>query len=352
MATPARLACAFLSAGLGTTLLAQQAAGTVRGFTDEPAERATVRALDDKRVVLAEVLTDERGAFVLQANAKVAHLLVQIEGVVVELPVADGGVADAAVTFAAERHATIRGNVVDPGGAEVCGCDLVFRDVARKAIATATTDARGAFSLRINQRVHDVLLDPLGWRHVEPGPLPTERALAIDLRVHRGRFFCLRGSALDDSGQPANGWRVQANGDRGRIAATTTAADGTFALWSTQAIASVEAHSTMPRMGRLGPWRADAEVALDERRDALVLVSGRFVDKHGAPRVGAMLFSCMAEAAPRKGTPAIGGTDSQGRFFVRRIPKTPFLFAVSGDENSSALAAIPYDGKPLELRAK
>lgn len=360
MTIAARVTWVLLWSGACLPLPAQAAAGNVRGFAGEPAVHATVRAVAADGETLADVVTDDTGAFELHAKAAIARLQVRIEGVLVEVAVAGGSAAGVAVTFAGVPHVTVHGHVVDPGGALARGCDVVARGSDGKAIVNVTTDDRGAFTLRTNQGVRDVLVDPLGWRHVEPGPLSAARGLPIDLRLVRDRFFCLRGRALDDAGRPANGWRLVANGERQRAATTIAAADGSFVLWSAQAIVSIEAHDTLPRMGRLGPWRADTELALDERHDALVLVSGRFLAANGEPLPGAMVFACFTEAPPEKGKPAIGGTDARGRFFVRVIPKTPFLFAVreGGDRTTPkggdqlALTALRYDGAPIELRAR
>jgi hypothetical protein len=331
-------------------LVAQTASGTVVGFDGKPAA-AAVRAFDGAGALLDETLASADGAFTLATVAPIARLEAQLDAVIVELR-ADGGRADGvALSFATVATTTVRGSVVDPGGAPAAGRDLVFRDRAGKAIATATLDANGSFAMRTNVALHDAVLDPLGWRHVVAGPFAAEREATIDLREQREKFFRLRGRVCDDAGKPGDGWLVWANGERKRAASATAGPDGTFTLWCNQPVASIEAHATIPRVGRLGPWRADAELALDERKDALVMVCGRFVDGDGKPCARALLIPCATEAAPH-GVAAVGATDRDGRFAVRLIAGTPFLFAVSAGEKATALARVPTDGTPLVLRGR
>jgi hypothetical protein len=330
---------------------AQRADGTVCGFDDQPVA-AAVRALDAKGQLLDETLADERGAFALQCNAPIAKLAAQVDAVIVELPIAGGAARDVAITFAGVAHGTVRGRALDPGGAPAAARDVLFRDGKGKQVATATTDADGAFSLRANVPLHDAVLDPLGWRHVATGPFAPDRDTTIDLRDHRATFFRLHGRVLHDAGRPAGGWRIRAHGERAGAAATTTAADGSFTLWCNQPIASLEAHDTVPRLGRLGPWTADTALTLDERSDALATVCGRFVDRDGTPIRGAMLIPSPRDAAPPKGTAAVGATDRDGRFAVRLVRGTPFLFAVDRSEKHEAIGRVPADGTPLLLRAR
>lgn len=347
-----RLRAFWLLPAMVATLPAQQASGTVRGLAGEVAAGAIVRALDAERQNIAETMTDELGAFALRVKAPIARLLVRIEGVVVELPVTGGAATGLTVSFAGAPHVVIHGQVIDPGGTPARARDLSCRDGQQHTIVTLTTDAEGKFTLRTNQDVRDVVLDPLGWRHVVPGPFAAERDLAIDLRQHRERFFRLRGQVRDEQGRPASGYRLVATGPTGRVAATTSGGDGAFALWCNQAVHTIEASSGPPRMGRLGSWQSDAEIDLDEHDHALVLVSGRFLDKDGAGIPGALVIPSLVENPPNRGTPALGGTDAAGRFFVQVVRGTPFLFVVNEKKNAMALAAIPGDGRPLELRAR
>jgi hypothetical protein len=327
-----------------------QVTGTVVGFAGEPVA-AAVRAIGAGGELLDETLSGPDGAFTLQQAAKAVRLAAQIEAVIVEQPLA-AAAAPVALSFAGVAVTTVRGSAFDPGGAPAAGRDLLFRDAKGKAVATATLDGEGAFALRANVVLRDALLDPLGWRHVVPGPFVGEREARIDLRDVRATFFRLHGRVVDEAGRPADGWRVQANGERARAAATTTAGDGTFTLWCNQPVVGVEAHASMPRLGRLGSWRADAELALDERADALRMVCGRFVDANDEPLARAMLIPSATDGPPRKGTPAVGGTDRDGRFAVRLVRGTPFLFAVSADEKLTASAPVPVDGAPLVLRPR
>jgi hypothetical protein len=339
-----------LGSAIAVVLPAQTASGRVLGFDGEPA-RAAVRGVDAKGRNLAEELAGDDGTFQLVATTPIVRLIVQLEGVVLERAVDGGGVAGVEVTFAGVPHTALRGSVVDPGGEPARARDLLFRDAAGKAVVTATTDGDGAFVVRTNQALHDVLVDPLGWRHVQRGPWSAAAPVVLDLRPARDRFHRLHGRVRDDTGAAAAGWRVHANGESRRVATTTTGADGTFALWVRETVRSVEASATVPRLGRLGPWRSDAELELDERTDALVLVTGRFVDGAGAPIVGALLLASHENAPPKKKSAVLGGTDRDGRFAVRLVRGTPFLFVVA-EHRHQALGAVPADGTPLLLRAK
>jgi hypothetical protein len=82
------------------------------------------------------------------------------------------------------------------------------------------------------------------------------------------------------------------------------------------------------------------------------MVCGRVVGAHDQPLERAMLIPTATDGPPRKGTPAVGGTDRDGRFAVRLIRGTPFLFVVSADEKLKGVARVPVDGTPLVLRPR
>ncbi|MFY9341999.1 MAG: hypothetical protein WAT39_05900 [Planctomycetota bacterium] len=345
-------AAAFVSLLAMTGLAAQTASGVVHGLAGEPADRAHVRGLDAARQTVAEGASDDVGRFELKARAPIAWLQVRIEGVLREVPVTGGAAAGLVVSLADTPHATIRGELRDPGGALATGVDVLCRDRQQHAIATVTTDERGTFALRTNQDVHDAVVDPVGWRHVVPGPFGAESPIAIDLRTHAAKFFRLHGNTIDDRGRPATGWRVTARDETGRVATTTTGEDGSYALWCNRPVTMVEASLGPPRLGRLGPWQATTELALDEREHALVLVSGRFVDRDGKGLANALVIATLRKEPPKKGVPVLCGTDRDGRFVARLVRGTPFLFAVSKDEKHQALVAVPFDGQPLLVRAQ
>lgn len=330
-------------------LPAQAVSGTVVGFQGEPVI-AAVRAIGPGGELLDETLSTSQGLFALKKATKALRLAAQIDAVIVELPIFEP-TRFVALSFVGIPVTTVRGRAIDPGGMPAVGRDLTFRDEKGKAVATATLDGNGAFVLSANVPLRDAVLDPLGWRHVAAGPFTGEREVHIDLRDVRATFFRLHGRVVDESGRPGAGWCIRANGERGH-AATTVAADGTFTLWCNQPVASVEAIASILRLGRLGPWSIDEELVLDERTDAPMVVCGRFVDSADNALAGAILIPSAIDGPPRKGTRAVGGTNRDGRFAVRLLRGTPFLFAVSKDERMTAIARVPTDGSLILLRSR
>ena len=340
MATHLRAVWPLLLGGLGAALPGQHAAGRVLGFDGQPAAAVVVRAVDAKARLLGEVLTTADGRFELLVDQPVHALRVQNEGVHLELPQQNGGRVDQQITFVGVAHFTVRGHVVDPGGAIAAGVDLVCRDAERHSVVTTTTDARGAFAIRANRPVHDILVDPAGWQHVEAGPWQADRGLAIDLRLLRDSYFCLRGRCLDERGQPLPGLRIHGDHDGQRIAWTTSGADGRFTLWARRPLSHLTAFDGPPRMGRAGPWQQDAELDLDEREHGLVLVTGRIVDQKGVGAGGVAIFGVAGPVRPPRRSEPVGVTSRDGSFCVRLPRHQSHLWFWQENGNQQGFAEI------------
>ncbi len=348
-----RLLSSLLAAALlGSAAVAQHASGFAYGFDDKPCRGVTVKVLNKAGGMATEFLTDENGAFAVDLDVEIGALVLQNEGVSLHLPLPKGSATGLEARFARERFFTVRGHVVDPGGAPAIGYDLLFRDEHSKSIVGLTTDERGAFFLRSNVDVHDVLVDPCGWQHVEAGPFTKDRGLAIDLRPVANEYFCLRGHAFDDQDRPAANWRLQARGNEERVAWTRVAADGSFALWSRRPIDQIEAWDGVPLMGRAGPWQASAKVDLRERDHAFVLVTGRVFDAKGRVVAGAYVYPSIARVPPSGLASPGATTDKDGRFILRTLRDVPLLWVAKPGHGVAISVDMPAPGKSVEVRLK
>lgn len=314
------LGCLCLLLGSAALLPGQRVAGVVHGFDDKPVACVVVVPLDERGQRLRELLTAADGTFDVEFEVPIQRLFVQYDAVHLEVPVPAADATRLRIEFAKVAHFTVRGQLLDPGGAAAPQVDLVCRDAAGHAIVTTTTDARGRFEIRANQPLHDMLVDPAGWRHVEPGPFLVERGLAIDLRLVRDRYFCLRGTIVDAAGKPLPDVHVQALGGDQRTAWTLSGPAGEYALWSNRAITMLAVTDGFPRMERVGQWRADSRVDLDERHHGFVIVTGQLLEADGRGADGFAVY-----AAPRPTRPANlempkDRTGGRGEFCVR-VPR-------------------------------
>ena len=349
----ARQALCLLLALIATATSAwsQSLAGAVCGFDGQPAAGVVVRAFGPQQQRLGEVLSDERGRFELTDDVVVAAIEVQNEGVVLQRAIAKGSEHAVRVTFVGAAYFTLRGHVVAPDGAPVAGMDLVCRDAAGRAVTVVSTDPRGAFLVRSGEVVTDLLVDPLGWRHVVSGPFEVDRGIAVDLRLERDAYFTLRGRVVGDDGEAAAAARVAAFAKGERIGHAVTGRDGTFVLWLHRAADELCARQSLLIAQRKGLWQAAGEVDLDARLFGTVLVTGRFVDANGDGIARCLLFAVDRKVPPAKQTRPLGVTDARGNFRVLVPRGTPFLFGIREGSEHQAFAAVPASG-PVELRSQ
>ncbi|HZN39583.1 MAG TPA: carboxypeptidase-like regulatory domain-containing protein [Planctomycetota bacterium] len=336
----------------GAPLASQVAEGVVRGFDGALVAGAVVVARTaHARETGIDALTDKTGRFRLVCPEAIVRLHVQFEGVRCDVPVVAGNALDVAVSFAQLAHFTLRGRVVLPDGAPAAGVELKCRDREGQALAPVTAGDDGAFSVRLNQPVHDVLVDPLGWRHVVSGPVTADHELVVDLRNSRDSFFAVSGSVCDERGEPVADGAVQAVGSNGGAGSARTRPDGSFVLWTNRAVDELHVTGTDPRIVRKGPWSGACTVALDARTHGLVLRVGRCVDEGGKGLAGAIVFAVDKPGPPKKGVPGLTRTGSGGWFRVMLPRDTAFLFAIGEGEQLGGSAPVPAANTVIEVRA-
>jgi hypothetical protein len=330
-------------------LPAQDASGIVRGFDGAPVAGAVVsaRAANGGGI---EVLSGPDGHFVLRCEPAIVALTVQVEGVVVSVPVRNGAARDIEVALADAARTTWRGRVVGPDGGPTSGTELLCRDASGRALASIATDADGTFVLRVGKPLHSIVVEPMGWRHTIVGPFDAHTPLAIDLRDAAGPWFALRGRVIDDDG-PLAGTLVVARIDAQRTLRSRTRSDGGYTLWCNTAIERIDVPEATLR--RRGPFDGTATaIDLEAREHRLVSVWGRFVDPAGNPIRRAMVFG-----VERRG-PAPGGarpdaiTDTNGRFAALLPRGVAFVHAFQESGGLSGTADVPADGSPVEITAR
>lgn len=320
-------------------------AGIACGFDGQPAAGITVRAVDADLAMVTEGVTTADGRFLLQAT-RPAHLLVaRCEAVRQDLTLPAGD-APLPISFAHCPHVVVTGRLLDPAGAPASFVDIALRDAQRHTLALVTTDGIGAFEVRANEPVHELVVDPLGWAHRVPGPLAAAAHCEIDLRTQHHAFFRLYGRTLDAEGRPAAGVRVVAHGDERVVARTTSAVDGTFLLWSTQPIARLVGFDGPPVASRMGPWRADAQVDLDERAHGHRVVRGHIVGPHAARTA---IYGVTARPQPPHRWPADGAAGTRGEFAVS-VPRdqTHLWFFQEAGNREAYVPIVP--GQDLVVR--
>ncbi|HEU4420842.1 MAG TPA: hypothetical protein VFT55_18025 [Planctomycetota bacterium] len=344
---------ALLAATVGASpLVAQVAEGVVRGFDGALVAGAVVVARTaHARETGVDTLTDEAGRFRLVCPEAIVRLHVQLEGVRCDVPVAAGNALDVAVSFAQVAHFTLRGRILLPDGAPAAGVESKCRDREGQALAPITAGDDGAFAVRLNQAVHDVMVDPLGWRHVISAPVAADHELVVDLQKDRDRFFAVGGSVRDERGEPVADGIVQAIGSNGGTGSARTRPDGSFVLWANRPIDELHVTGTEPRIVRKGSWAAASTVALDARTHGLVLRVGRCVDADGKGLAGAIIFAVDQPGPPGKGVPGLTRTGSGGWFRVMLPRDTAFLFAIGEGEHLGGSAPVPAADTVIEVRA-
>lgn len=338
-------------------LAAQSVVGRVSGLHGGPAVGATVSAFDRDGKVLTEVLVDGEGRFELFHSEPVARIVVQREAIWVGRAVPAGKCSGFDFDLSKERHWTMRGHLVDPEGTMAVGVDVLARDADGKALASVTTNAKGAFVLRSNQMVASLVAAPLGWRHVCAGPFDRSRGLAIDLRLHRDQYKLLHGRLLGLDGQPIAGARVTAKSKERRellvCAMALTKPDGTWRLWTTRDVVELTAVYAGEEWQRPGNWgqRTHGELVLDAKRDGIVRVRGTLLDRDGKPISHAVIYASNKKKLANRAT-GIAATNVHGNFVVSTRRATPFLIALNRRGKVQAVSAGPWSGEPVKMRAK
>lgn len=322
-------------ATLASGVAAQTVHGRVLGFDGAPVRGATVRFVSHSGASIGEELSAADGSYACD-HAAVAAVIVQLEGVRLS-GVPSRAPAATDFSFAGVRHFTLRGHVVDPSGAPAGFVDVHAR-FDDNALAVATTDPRGAFSLRVDRPVAEVIADPLGWEHRVAGPFRGDTGLAMDLRLEIDRFFRLTGTVLDEDGRPLAMALVRAHelrddpapaGRDEKLFHARTDAEGRYSLWANAPVARVSVRSALePRCEARGPWRSAARVHLDCRTDGFVRVIGRVLGADGKGVAGANLFP--VDERGRKVPVLLGVSGQDGWFRISIVRSAPGLLAEKG----------------------
>jgi hypothetical protein len=307
---PVCLLAALLAPSLAASLAAQDVRGRVLGFDGKPARGVPLNLFDEHDEFLFDVETRADGSFVFHGAAKGVKVRAWLEGVALSLPAAANGVD---FDFKSSKYFTVSGHVVDPLGAPVKALELSCRDAGGDHLAAATTDARGAFAVRMNQKVDHLLVDPACWRHRVPGPFAADAAVAVDLRLEK-QFFRLQGLLRDENGAAVADAEVTARNDSENIATTRTAADGHWTLWCNRPVVRLWFHAGLVAHAHPGPWSAAATVDLDWRAAGFVVLTGRLLDADGKPVRGARLIPLPSHETNYHLPDAIATTDAEGRF--------------------------------------
>ena len=329
---------------------AQVAAGTVLGFDGQPVRGAVVRAgQKPDEHACREVLTDERGGFEFACDEPLRWLRVQLEGVVVDVPLVRGSVQAARVSFATAAHFTLSGTLRTPDGAPAVGIDVLGRDQQGGGLLSLVTDAAGRFELRCGQPVGELVFDPMGWRHTLDGPFDRDREFVVELRENKRAFFLLRGRVLSDSA-PAEDELVRGIGSGGRVVTTRTRGDGGYQLWANFPIARLEVPLALS-IRRDGPFAESATaVDLDSRIHGCVLVVGRFVAADGTPLPDATIYALAEDGEVTRRDLSVGRTGADGWFQLRLPRGTPFLRFF--DQENRGRTRVAFDGSVLKVRAE
>lgn len=332
---------------LTTAAAAQEASGVVLGFDGRPAAGAIVSVRFDPGSG-TEVLTDTDGGFVVRRDQRITSLVVQLEGVRKSVPVVNGKVKDAEITFVGAPCFTIRGKVKGPDGNPLPMAELLWRDANGSALTNVTTDARGDYVVRLDAPVREVVVDPIGWRHVTSGPFEGARDLDIDLGRADG-WFALRGRVLGANG-PCGDIVVRAHLDETSVIRVKTRADGGYTVWTKRPVAKLEVGAPV-HLRRNGPFqRNGTALDLDDSECGLVVVSGRFVASDGSPISAARLFATK-DSAPPAGALPDGGTDHDGTFETLVPRNTRFVHIRDVHTGAAGTAEVTSDRRDIEVRA-
>jgi len=318
----------LLAAVLAASLAAQDVRGHVLGFDGKPARGVPLNLFDEHDEFLVDVETRADGSFVFHGAAKGVKVRAWLEGVELSLPAAAHGVD---FDFKSSKYFTVSGHVVDPLGAPLAELELSCRGADDGNLVTVTTDARGAFSVRMNQKVDHLLVDPACWRHRVPGPFAADTAVAVDLRLEK-QFFRLQGTLRDESGAAVAGAEVTARNDSENIATTRTTADGRWTLWCNRPVVGLWFHAGLVEHTHPGSWQAAATVDLDWRAAGFVVLTGRLLDADGKPVRGANLIPLPSHETNYHLPDPIATTDAEGRFRALVPAGTKVVVAFVGDK--------------------
>ena len=345
----ARLPALLFAIALSAALTAQTITGRVDDTDGKAVFGATVTAIGRGGSIVNQVVSDEHGRFAFEPQRELALVRLQYEAIEVDcdVPRTTGWLN---VQLADLQLWVMRGHVVDPAGQPAAGIDVQLLGTNERVIAVVTTDAKGAYRLRSNQEIAAVVVDPLGWAHVETGPFRDTRGLAIDLRLVRDRYAPLFGRVLDQHGEPVAGARIvahhHANGEQRGLATVRSRADGTFSLWTTEPATCLSATFGSSQLELAGRWQANDFVTLDERRDGLIWVRGTVIGRRGRVAERTRIFAAERPTAPS--AESVARTNNSGQFYAQIRRGTPFLLAVD-QAGIVAIAAAPWRS-PIWLR--
>ena len=341
-------------------LPAQIVSGTVIGL-DRKSLGATVTVLDLLKRVMGEVVVGEDGQFSYRGERPVGSIVIRQEAVAVTRGVVGGG--DVGIAIDLTRSVTWLKTVMvlDPAGQPAVGVDVLLRGPGDQTLSCATVGAMGWLTLRGNQPIESLLVDPLGWQHAvpapfKPGDMPSDAIpdLMIDMRPHAHKFVLLQGCIVDLEGQAVGGARVvaskKASGKVLPCGFTKANDDGGFRMWTSLAATKLTATRSGTTWEQRGDWSGGGVqiVNLDERQDGVVMVTGCVRDHEDNPVRDAIIHASEV-ARIVKGSRGIAATNLRGQFrvFVRRA--TPFLVADLHDGGGIASTAGPWPQENVVL---
>jgi hypothetical protein len=302
--------------------------------------------LDQRGEYLADVETTADGSFAFDDARDGASVRAWLEGAVLTLPAVATGVD---FDFRTSNWFTVRGHVVDPGGAPLVGCTIDCRDAADGWLASATTDGKGAFRVRLNQKVDHLVVAPDGWRHKVPGPFIADQDVTIDLRQCK-EFFLLQGTLRDENRKPVVDAAVTTQDGTDVVARARTDAAGHWALWCNRTASLLWFDAGNVVHNRPGPWRTAQTLDLDWRGEGFVVLTGRVLDAAGRPVARANVIPLTERAVAGHPDEPIATTDATGHFRGLVPPWAKFVAVYVGDD--PVFAAGPWrTDATVELRA-
>jgi hypothetical protein len=333
-------------ASIASAVATAQARGRVLGFDGQPVAGVMLNLLDAKDEYIADVESRADGSYRFGDEPRGATVRAWLEGVVLSHRV-DGGRAD--FDFKVSKYFTVRGSAVDPEGKAIAALEIFCSAANDDWLATATTDARGVFAVRLNQPVDHLLVDPAGWRHRVAGPFTTDAGVAIDLRLAK-EFFRLAGTLRDESGAAVQHVRVIAMDDKENVAVAHTGAGGHWAAWCNRPVTRLWFDAGDTQHVHAGQWSKAATVDLDWRGLGFVVLTGRVLDADGRPVAGCRLIPLEDRSVERHLPEPIATTGADGRFRALAPPWARFVVAHVGEQPVFATGPWTKDTE-LTLRA-
>jgi hypothetical protein len=338
------LLLAFVSVSVSASATAQ-VRGRVLGFDGKPAGAVMLNLLDKDGEYVADVESRSDGSFAFASEQSGVTVRAWLEGVVLTRPVQQGR---AEFDFKAAPYFTVRGNVVDPDGKPVAGLSLFCSAANDDCLASAVTDDKGGFRVRLNQTVDHLLVDPPGWRHRVAGPYAADAGVAVDPRLEK-QFFRLQGTLRDENRAPVAAAIVNVMDSKENVATAHTGADGHWTVWCNRPASRIWFQAGAVEHVLAGGWPAAATVDLDWRSAGFVVLTGRALDADGRPVAGAQVIPLEERSIERHLPSPIAVTDADGRFRALAPPWARHLFAWVGERHLFADGPWAKDAA-VELR--